>query len=126
MSAQFQRRWAGERFSTIGDRQLSAAMRSFRFSSRPIAEKGIMFRKTWKFAGSQPGDKRKSRRQDAGVFILCLAMVFAVLNASAAPRKASLINKPAPPFARTSVKNERVDLGALRGRVIVLNFWATW
>jgi cytochrome c biogenesis protein CcmG/thiol:disulfide interchange protein DsbE len=85
-----------------------------------------MFRKTWKFVVSQPRGKGISQGRNAGVLILCLAMVFVFLPASAAPRKASLINKPAPPFARASLRNEPVDLGALRGRVVLLNFWATW
>jgi len=85
-----------------------------------------MFRKTWKFVASPHRGTRIWRGRDAGVLILCLAMVFLFLPASAAPRKASLIDKPAPPFARASFGNERVDLGALRGRVVLLNFWATW
>jgi peroxiredoxin len=44
----------------------------------------------------------------------------------AVPRHSSLLNKPAPAFVRTSLDNRPVDLAALRGRVVLLNFWATW
>jgi cytochrome c biogenesis protein CcmG/thiol:disulfide interchange protein DsbE len=36
-----------------------------------------------------------------------------------------LIDKPAPVFALNDGR-ESVDLAKLRGRVVVLNFWATW
>ena len=55
-----------------------------------------------------------------------LPMAFVSLIASGAPHKPSLLNKPAPPFARTTLDHERIDLVALRGRVVLLNFWATW
>ena len=44
----------------------------------------------------------------------------------ALPRHSSLLNKPAPAFTRPSLDHQRVDLAALRGQVVVLNFWATW
>lgn len=53
-------------------------------------------------------------------------MVFAVVTVGAAPHKDALLNNPAPEFTRSTLENERVDLSALRGRVVLLNFWATW
>ncbi len=38
----------------------------------------------------------------------------------------SLIGSNAPRFTRTDLKGKRVDLGRLRGKVVLLNFWATW
>ncbi|HET6205871.1 MAG TPA: TlpA disulfide reductase family protein, partial [Terracidiphilus sp.] len=37
-----------------------------------------------------------------------------------------LLNKPVPLFVRNDIDNHKVDLAALRGRVVLLNFWATW
>lgn len=34
--------------------------------------------------------------------------------------------KPAPDFALTDINGRRVQLSALRGKVVVVNFWATW
>ena len=34
--------------------------------------------------------------------------------------------KPTPPLAVSDLQGNRFDLGRLRGRVVVLNFWATW
>jgi len=44
----------------------------------------------------------------------------------AVPRHSSLLNKPAPAFSLTSLDGQTVDLAALRGHVVLLNFWATW
>ncbi len=57
---------------------------------------------------------------------ILLAFALSIPAVAAAPHKNSLINKPAPALARGSVDNQGVDLSALRGRVVLLNFWATW
>lgn len=37
-----------------------------------------------------------------------------------------VIGKPAPPLQVDAIGGGRVDLAALRGRVVLLDFWATW
>ncbi len=37
-----------------------------------------------------------------------------------------LVGRPAPPFTLTSFDGAPVSLQALRGQVVVLNFWASW
>jgi cytochrome c biogenesis protein CcmG, thiol:disulfide interchange protein DsbE len=37
-----------------------------------------------------------------------------------------LVGKPAAPFALTSFSGQRLSLEGLRGRVVVVNFWASW
>ncbi|HSE93254.1 MAG TPA: redoxin domain-containing protein [Methylomirabilota bacterium] len=37
-----------------------------------------------------------------------------------------LVGRPAAPFALTTFAGEPVSLEALRGKVVVLNFWASW
>lgn len=63
-----------------------------------------------------------------GLIHVASIVVCAVLAATAwaVPPKNTLVNKPAPTFTRTSLSNERVDLTGLRGKVVLLNFWATW
>ena len=57
---------------------------------------------------------------------LLLTVLTAVSHAFAAPPKSPLLNHPAPPFSLTALTNERIALAGLRGRVVLLNFWATW
>ncbi len=36
------------------------------------------------------------------------------------------LNRPAPEFSLTDLNHKRLDLCALRGKVVLLDFWATW
>lgn len=36
------------------------------------------------------------------------------------------VGQPAPPLAATELNGQGFDLNALRGRVVIVNFWATW
>jgi thiol-disulfide isomerase/thioredoxin len=38
----------------------------------------------------------------------------------------SLVNKKAPEFARRDLSGTSLDLRSFRGKVVLLNFWATW
>ena len=38
----------------------------------------------------------------------------------------SLVHKNAPKFVRTDLEHRRIDLDSYRGKVVLLNFWATW
>ncbi len=72
-------------------------------------------------------ESRRPRSCFQGLWCVALfAIVFNAAPGGATARKNALLNKPAPSFSMTSLQNERVDLGALRGRVVLLNFWATW
>ena len=54
-----------------------------------------------------------------------LAFAIGVLYA-APPKPDSLLGKSAPEFLRNDLDGLPVDLAALHGRVVLLNFWATW
>jgi len=56
------------------------------------------------------------------IFCLCAAA-----SAAQSPVTAtSLLHKEAPQFVRTDFENRKLDLHALRGKVVLLDFWATW
>ena len=38
----------------------------------------------------------------------------------------TLVHKKAPAFVRTDLGHKKIDLKAYRGKVVLLNFWATW
>jgi len=64
-----------------------------------------------------------------GVVIVAVVVfvLFAGLGKDPSIIDSPLIGKPAPPFALKAVgSGETVDLTALRGKPVILNFWATW
>jgi cytochrome c biogenesis protein CcmG/thiol:disulfide interchange protein DsbE len=64
-----------------------------------------------------------------GVVIVAVVVfvLFAGLGKDPAIIDSPLIGKPAPPFALKAVgSGETIDLEALRGKPVILNFWATW
>jgi peroxiredoxin len=38
----------------------------------------------------------------------------------------SLLHKPAPEFVRMDLNQKKLDLNRFRGKVVLLDFWATW
>ena len=72
-------------------------------------------------------ESRKQHRAFAqSVRILLSATLIAPLCFAAPPVVPSLVNKPAPELARVDLAGTRVSLKSLRGKVVLLNFWATW
>jgi len=49
-----------------------------------------------------------------------------VSTVSACSAASSLVQKAAPEFVRSDLNHRRVDLRAYRGKIVLLNFWATW
>ena len=56
------------------------------------------------------------------ILFLCVAMS----PAQAQQAANSLLHKEAPEFVRTDLNNRKLDLHAYRGKVVLLDFWATW
>lgn len=55
-----------------------------------------------------------------------LAAVACFLAAGCAPAKPFGTGDPAPSFRLQDLQGQEVTLESLRGRVVLLNFWATW
>jgi peroxiredoxin len=61
--------------------------------------------------------------------LLLAALVAASVGASAAPAGSAaenLVGKKAPGFTLTGFNGQALRLTAFRGKVVLLNFWATW
>ena len=53
-------------------------------------------------------------------------LLLGIQYVEAAAQRDPLLGHPAPVFVRNDLESHRIDLAALRGRVVLLNFWATW
>jgi cytochrome c biogenesis protein CcmG/thiol:disulfide interchange protein DsbE len=52
--------------------------------------------------------------------------MFVALMASGAARSGVVIGKPAPGFSLTTLDHKKYSLADLKGKVIVLSYWASW
>jgi peroxiredoxin len=57
---------------------------------------------------------------------LLLTACLTLTGATVASASDSLLHKTAPAFARTDLNHKTLDLSAYHGKVVLLNFWATW
>ena len=57
---------------------------------------------------------------------MLLGACFAATGAQTAPGAESLLNKKAPEITRTDLNGRTLDLASFRGKVVLLDFWATW
>jgi len=75
-------------------------------------------------ASSHAGPRAWSllRTLSCGLLLAKLALPAAAQSYSAK----SLLNRMAPEFTRKDLSGRRLDLASFRGKVVLLNFWATW
>ncbi|MGA3347101.1 MAG: redoxin domain-containing protein [Terracidiphilus sp.] len=74
-----------------------------------------------KAIGNAPGTLRRSFTVK-----LLLGLCVGVSAAQSPVATTSLLHKQAPQFVRTDLENRKLDLRAYRGKVVLLDFWATW
>jgi peroxiredoxin len=60
------------------------------------------------------------------LLVACLAASIAVATAQSAPPAQNLLNQQAPDFTRQDLHGHALHLAGFRGKVVLLNFWATW
>jgi cytochrome c biogenesis protein CcmG, thiol:disulfide interchange protein DsbE len=84
------------------------------------------------WARLRSAEARPLRRRIAiGVDVLLVVLVVFLLARRALPQAAAAFNlgsgsEPAPEFTLRSLDGDSVSLDALRGQVVLVNFWASW
>lgn len=68
---------------------------------------------------------RRSKRW-IGCGLVLLSAMAAPLYAAPARARTDFAGRAAPSFERVDLDGKRVELSAYRGKVVLLNFWATW
>jgi len=58
--------------------------------------------------------------------VLVALMVLWITRPSVADDESALVGKPAPQIDLTTLTGERANLAEMKGKVVVLDFWATW
>ena len=74
-------------------------------------------------------NSEKANRTSARVFhcAIVASLLATVLLASSHDSLAqSLVNRKAPHFVRHDLTGQSIDTAQLKGKVVLLNFWATW
>ena len=100
---------------------LSEAQRSRRTSFSFFQRKGGKPRKAIGIARGTLAAIRLS-----WLFTLLLGINMAGASAQFPISRESLLNKPAPNFTRKDLNGASLDLASFHGKVMLLNFWATW
>jgi peroxiredoxin len=75
-------------------------------------------------AGAPP--QSGSRGLILGAAAIVLAITFAIVWTQSAKYEPLVVGKEAPDFALTDLNEKPVRLSDFRGKVVFLNFWATW
>lgn len=73
---------------------------------------------------NRPSLRSKGRWTSLAKAFLLVACLESCTFAFGASRP--LLNHSAPQFSLTDLNHQRLDLKAYRGKVVLLNFWATW
>ena len=62
----------------------------------------------------------------SAITIALVAVLFLGLGKDPTAINSPLVGKPAPQLALTSLDGQRFDISQLRGKPVIVNFWATW
>jgi cytochrome c biogenesis protein CcmG, thiol:disulfide interchange protein DsbE len=60
------------------------------------------------------------------ITLALVAVLFLGLGKDPSAIHSPLVGRPAPPFVLKAVDGSTVDVAKLRGKPVVVNFWATW
>jgi cytochrome c biogenesis protein CcmG/thiol:disulfide interchange protein DsbE len=62
----------------------------------------------------------------AGIVLIVAGMLFAARMMVHRPHRGNFVGQPAPEFTLKTLDGKEMKLADLRGKAVLLNFWATW
>jgi len=68
----------------------------------------------------------KNKRSEEGFDAYITNLQKAAIEKMVAELRKTMLNEKAPAFALVDLSGKKVDLGDLQGKVVVVDFWATW
>ena len=68
----------------------------------------------------------KVKSRDAGLGAYHTELRIGVMHELRARLAKSMVNQPAADFSLTDLEGKKVTLSGLKGKVVILDFWATW
>jgi peroxiredoxin len=80
---------------------------------------------TQRAAGSNFGRRKEGAKMNIVVRTIVAAAAVSVASAAVAGKPAK-VGQPAPAFTLVTFDKQKVSLADLRGKVVVINHWATW
>lgn len=70
---------------------------------------------------------RANNRGSARMRLVCVGLLlFACVFDPAARANSLVVGQPAPPITLTTLDGQHIASGDLRGKVVIVTFWATW
>jgi peroxiredoxin len=65
-------------------------------------------------------------RATFGTAVLCLTLLVSGCKPRSSVTPSETNHPAAPPFSLTDINGQKLDLASYRGKVLLLDFWATW
>lgn len=71
--------------------------------------------------------RSKGRALTVGVLLLAtIGVILALINVSKSDKSVLQVGQPAPDFTLTDLEDKSLSLSDLKGKAVILNFWASW